>query len=168
MRSTAVVTPSTTTRSVIVEHYARRDVHVVPNNLSAGVSPEELGGHAKRTVVFLGRLTWQKGADRFAELAARVRRTNPRAHFVAYGAGDREGELARSGHVQVAGRLERESRGRAFRDATVLVVPSRHEPFGMAVLEGMRHGVAVVYPQTSGAAKVLASGVQVDRHDVVP
>jgi glycosyltransferase involved in cell wall biosynthesis len=64
------------------------------------------------------------------------------------------------------GSLEWSSRFNAFCDASILVVPSRHEPFGMSILEGMQQGVAVVYPHSAGAAEVLKAGVQVDPRDV--
>ncbi len=53
-----------------------------------------------------------------------------------------------------------------FQDASVLVVPSRHEPFGMVIPEAMRCGVPVVYCQQAGAAEVFSSGIQFDPEDV--
>jgi len=39
--------------------------------------------------------------------------------------------------------------------ADVLVVPSWYEPFGMVVLEGMLHGLAIVAADVGGPAEIL-------------
>jgi glycosyltransferase involved in cell wall biosynthesis len=48
----------------------------------------------------------------------------------------------------------------AFNHASVVVVPSRFEPFGLVILESMRQGVPVIYTASSGAAEVLRSGIR--------
>ena len=45
-----------------------------------------------------------------------------------------------------------------YRAADVLVVPSRYEPFGMVVLEGMLHGLPVVAADVGGPAAIIAHG----------
>lgn len=55
-----------------------------------------------------------------------------------------------------------EKRSSVFEGASVCVVPSRFEPFGMIVLEAMCHGVPVVYPKHSGVAEVINAGLAVD------
>jgi glycosyltransferase involved in cell wall biosynthesis len=60
------------------------------------------------------------------------------------------------------GPLEWNDRSEAYRGASAVLVPSRHEPFGMVVLEAMLHRVPVLYPRTSGAAERLHSGVLID------
>jgi glycosyltransferase involved in cell wall biosynthesis len=62
--------------------------------------------------------------------------------------------------VTFAGGLPWVNRFDAFDRASVVIVPSRFEPFGLVVLEAMSHGVPVIYPKTSGVAEVRSSGVQ--------
>jgi len=45
-----------------------------------------------------------------------------------------------------------------YRDADILVVPSWYEPFGMVVLEGMIHGLAVAASAVGGPAEILKDG----------
>lgn len=42
-----------------------------------------------------------------------------------------------------------------YRTADVLVVPSRYEPFGMVILEGMLHGLPIVAASVGGPAEIL-------------
>jgi glycogen(starch) synthase len=42
--------------------------------------------------------------------------------------------------------------------ADILVVPSRYEPFGMVVLEGMLYGLPIVAADVGGPAAILAHG----------
>lgn len=47
---------------------------------------------------------------------------------------------------------------RWYRLADILVVPSRYEPFGMVVLEGMLHGLVVVAADIGGPAEIIRHG----------
>jgi len=62
--------------------------------------------------------------------------------------------------VSMSGGLQWPRRFEAFDRASVVIVPSRFEPFGLVVLEAMRQGVPVVYPREAGVAEVLRSGVR--------
>jgi glycogen synthase len=42
--------------------------------------------------------------------------------------------------------------------ADILVVPSRYEPFGMVILEGMLHGLAVLAADVGGPSEIIAHG----------
>ena len=57
--------------------------------------------------------------------------------------------------VRLAGGLRWQDRLQAFSQATVVVVPSRSEPFGLVVLEAMECGVPVLYPKHAGVASVI-------------
>ncbi|HYM75769.1 MAG TPA: pentapeptide repeat-containing protein [Candidatus Dormibacteraeota bacterium] len=64
--------------------------------------------------------------------------------------------------VKFNGALSWPNRFDAFERASVVIVPSRFEPFGLVVLEAMGHGVPVLYPRTAGVAEVLQSGIPFD------
>ncbi len=64
--------------------------------------------------------------------------------------------------VTFEGGLQWRNRLQAFDGASVLVVPSRSEPFGMIVLEAMQCGIPVVYDREAGCGEVLHSGIPVD------
>ena len=45
-----------------------------------------------------------------------------------------------------------------YRDANILVVPSWYEPFGMVILEGMLHGLAIAGSAVGGPTEILDHG----------
>jgi glycosyltransferase involved in cell wall biosynthesis len=124
-------------------------------------------------VLFLGRVTRQKGPDYFIDVANQVSRHVPDAQFVMAGSGDmlprmigRAAELGLADRVHFAGGLGGADVARAYQMADVCVMPSVSEPFGLVALESLRHGTPCIVPRTSGAAEVLANAVKVDYWDV--
>ncbi len=119
-----------------------------------------MGRFETKRVVFLGRLSRQKGVDRFCDIAEAVRRAGSSASFEVFGEGEERALLARHG-IMWRGPVGWDKRGEAFRGASAMVVPSRSEPFGMVILEAMQYRVPVIYPIDSGAAEVLENGIKV-------
>ncbi|HEY8256061.1 MAG TPA: glycosyltransferase family 4 protein [Gemmatimonadales bacterium] len=125
------------------------------------------------TVLFLGRVTRQKGPEYFVELAARVSDQVPEAHFILAGTGDllpavieRTVELGLTGKVHFAGAVKGAEVDRLYRAADVCVMPSVSEPLGLVALESLRNGTPCVIPQESGVAEVLRHALRVDFWDV--
>src|SRR6201999_3708049 len=102
----------------------------------------DMGRFETRRVVFLGRLSAQKGLDRFGAIARAVRAELPWARFEVFGDGEDRGQTVVWG-LDYRGPLPWIRRGEAFAGATVAVVPSRAEPFGMVVLEALQHRTPV-------------------------
>ena len=61
-------------------------------------------------------------------------------------------------HIQFTGWLSPSQLSSWYRSADVLVVPSRYEPFGMVILEGMIHGLPIVASNVGGPAEILDHG----------
>lgn len=166
--ASCLVTPSRRTAERLAAHYgvAAERVTVVPNSLSPEEIPmADMGSFEARQVIFLGRLSPQKGPDLFEAVAEQVGRHRPGVSFLAYGEGEDSARLAGRGLVALRDKIEWGARGAAFRGASALLVTSRAEPFGMVILEGMQHRVPVLYPETAGAAEVLESGIRIDPAD---
>ncbi len=115
------------------------------------------------TVLFVGRLTHQKGLDTFLRIAARVARQRPRARFVVVGDGglaERAKERARGlgigGITRFAGFLQGEALEREWREATVYLMPSVSDPFGLTALEASARDLPVLVSDRVGAAEVLS------------
>ncbi len=169
-----VVCVSAYTRSVLARHYPLDldKVRVVHNALTPP-GPTATDGRTTPTVLFLGRLTPQKAPERFLEVAARVAEELPEARFVLAGDGvlrghleERAVELGLAERTSFPGFLAGPALRALFSEASVLVVPSESEPFGMVVLEAMAHGVPVVMPSDCGAAETVQSALKVDSRDV--
>jgi glycosyltransferase involved in cell wall biosynthesis len=125
------------------------------------------------TVLFLGRVTRQKGPDYFIEVAGLVSRLVPEAHFVIAGTGDllpavirRAAELDIADRVHFAGPVQGAEVTRLYRLADVCVMPSVSEPFGLVALESLRLGTPCIMPRNAGAAEVIANAFKVDFWDV--
>ena len=156
-----VVAVSDLTARRVSEEYAiaAEKVETVPNSLSREILRRaESGRFDTRRIVFLGRLTLQKGPDLFVAIAEICRQRNLGMEFWVYGEGEEAVRLAHSA-VSLRGLLDWSVRGQAFAGTSAVLVTSRSEPFGMVVLEAMMHRVPVLFPTYSGIAEQLPEGV---------
>lgn len=126
-----------------------------------------------KIVLFLGRITMQKGPEYFITAAKRVLEKVPHAKFVLAGSGDmalRMIELAASmgigSKVLFTGFLRGPDIEKIYRMADCYVMPSVSEPFGIAALEAISHDVPVILSKTSGASEVLRHVLKVDFWDI--
>lgn len=172
-----VITVSFWTRSIVMRRYnvSPEKIRVVWNGI------ESKGGPAAPTkirasdkiVLFLGRITMQKGPEYFIAAARRVLEKIEDVKFVVAGSGDmatRMIELAAQmgiGHkVLFTGFLRGNDVARAYKMADCYVMPSVSEPFGIAPLEAMSHDVPVIISKQSGVSEALTHVLKVDFWDV--
>ena len=109
------------------------------------------------TVLFCGRLTWQKGADILIDAIPGILNKYGSAKFVFVGDGDQRGFLEnRARHLGVAhavrfvGYRNGSELVKLFKLCDVVCVPSRNEPFGIVVLEAWSAGKPVLATETGG------------------
>lgn len=124
-------------------------------------------------ILFLGRITLQKGPDYFLEVATRVLKAHPEARFVMAGTGDM---MSRVMHRSAAARLgpkflftdflNRRQVDQVLKASDIFIMPSVSEPFGIVPLEAMAHGAASVISKQSGVAEVLENVIKVDFWDI--
>jgi glycosyltransferase involved in cell wall biosynthesis len=127
----------------------------------------------EKIVLFLGRITMQKGPEYFLAAAKKVLEVMDNVKFVMAGSGDmirRTIEMAASmgiGHkVLFTGFLRGADVERVFRMADLYVMPSVSEPFGIAPLEAMSHDVPVIVSKQSGVSEILNHALKVDFWDI--
>ena len=127
---------------------------------------------SKRTVLYLGRLAAMKGVDTFLRAAARVAPAFPDALFVVAGQGpeyprlvDLAVHLGIDDSVLFLGHVTEEERAVLLASASVFVLPSVVEPFGIAALEAMAAGVPTILSKTSGVAEMATNVFAVDFWD---
>jgi glycogen(starch) synthase len=146
-------------------------IRVVHNSVERSVTerPPRVTVSDPPTVLFLGRVTHQKGPDHLLEAARRVIAERPEVRFVIAGDGDMLAHTVRRGaseglaeNVFYTGFLDREQVARAFAVSDLYVMPSVSEPFGIAPLEAVEAGVPVLVSNQSGVAEVLESGMRFD------
>ncbi|HSZ55425.1 MAG TPA: glycosyltransferase [Tepidisphaeraceae bacterium] len=127
----------------------------------------------EKIVLFLGRITMQKGPEYFLAAAKKVLEVMDNVKFVMAGSGDmirRTIEMAASmgiGHkVLFTGFLRGPDVEKVFKMADLYVMPSVSEPFGIAPLEAMSHDVPVIISKQSGVSEVLTHALKVDFWDI--
>jgi glycogen synthase len=175
------------TRVIAVSHYTARMIHQIHGIPLERVDVVHNGAYARPTVnayrdelkddrpmvLFLGRVTFQKGPDYFVEAAAKVLEQVPNARFVMAGNGDmlprlkdRVRELGIESSFAFPGFVRGPDVERLFSTADAYVMPSVSEPFGISALEAMSYDTPVVLSRQSGAAEVLHHALKVDFWDV--
>ncbi len=127
----------------------------------------------EKIVLFLGRITMQKGPEYFVAAAKRVLEKMPDVKFVVAGSGDMARRMIEQaatlgiGHkVLFTGFLRGDDVRRVFRMADCYVMPSVSEPFGIAPLEAICNDVPVIISKQSGVAEVLTHALKVDFWDI--
>ena len=128
----------------------------------------------ERIVLFLGRVTHQKGPGYFLDAARRVLEVDENVRFVVAGTGDlipemieRVADTKMRSKFTFTGFLPREDVKRVFEMASVFVMPSVSEPFGIATLEAISHRVPVIVSAAAGVSEVLKHALKVDFRDSV-
>lgn len=123
-------------------------------------------------VIFVGRLTVQKGPEFFLEVAKKVLSDEPKAVFVLAGQGDLYRHLlvssayaGLSGSMLFAGFLRGKEKDRLYQRADVFVMPSVSEPFGIAALEAALAKTPVIVSKNAGVTEVLPHAFAIDFWD---
>ena len=127
---------------------------------------ERVRAEDNRGVLFIGRLSTEKGADLAATAAALA---GLPISFVGDGS-EAERVQAANPQAKLLGRLDHAGVANALREARIAVMPSRwSEPFGLVALEAIGSGVPVIVSDRSLVASEIASigaGLAVDTRDV--
>jgi glycosyltransferase involved in cell wall biosynthesis len=170
-----VVAVSRRVATICVERYGvdASRIRVVYNGVDSDLRPAPPQHLPGPVVLFLGRVTLQKGPDWFVEAARRVLDVEPDATFVLAGTGDmlprvieRAAELGIAQRFLFPGFVDRERASQLFALADVFVMPSVSEPFGIVPLEAMDRGVPVIVSRQSGSSELLRNALKVDFWDV--
>jgi hypothetical protein len=169
-----IIAVSQYTKNQIALHYGidPSKISVVHNGIEQA-RPERKKHHLKdKLVVFLGRLTNQKGPEFLLETARKVCTVFPRVKFVVAGTGDMFTHLLETSAYHKLGSkfiftgfLSKEKANELLSMADVYFMPSVSEPFGLSALEAAQHQVPSVISNRSGAAEVMPSSLTADFWD---
>ena len=172
-----VVAVSHRTRQTIITRYGIdpgrvRVLHNGVIDLPSGVAIRKKPVFDEKLVVFLGRVTMQKGPEYFVDAAARVVRVFPRVRFVMAGTGDMlPGMMMRICHHRLnryfhfTGFVSEAERSELLSRADLFVMTSVSEPFGLTPVEAAQHEVPLIIPIQSGVSEVLNHAIKVDFWD---
>jgi glycosyltransferase involved in cell wall biosynthesis len=173
-----IIAVSYLTRNIIISRYgvSGNKVEVVYNGVERNGNGNGNGTGIKRNekvVLFLGRITMQKGPDYFLRAAKKVLEKMDNVKFVMAGSGDmmhRAVEMAAGlgigSKVLFTGFLRGEDVQKIYKMADLYVMPSVSEPFGIAPLEALDNDVPVIISKQSGVSEVIRHALKVDFWDV--
>jgi glycosyltransferase involved in cell wall biosynthesis len=126
----------------------------------------------EKLVVFVGRLTRQKGPSNLVDIASKVIHSSPGVRFAVVGKGDQTEEMIdkssafRIGdHFHLTGFQKTENVHYLLSMADAYCMPSVSEPFGLSAVEAVQFGVPCVISKQSGVAEVLHGAMKFDYWD---
>lgn len=126
----------------------------------------------KKVVLFVGRLSFQKGAEYLIKAAGEVVKRVKNAVFIIVGSGGEEArlldlvcKLGLQRHFYFTGFLRDEELYSLYRVAHIFVMPSLSEPFGIAALEAASCGIPIILSKNSGVKEVLKNVFLIDFWD---
>lgn len=174
-----VIAVSRFTKDMIVAKYgiSPEKIEVVHNaidNVSAcGGNISSFSFPGKSIVLFVGRMTLQKGPDYFVAAARKVLEQEKNVVFVMAGDGDmyhavieQAARLGIAHHFSFTGFLRGGDLTRLYRSADIFVMPSISEPFGLTALEALKNRAPVLISRQTGVGEVLSHCLKVDFWDV--
>ena len=170
-----IIAVSQFTKNKIVEHYSINPDKITVVHNAVEFNDNRFDKAAEKIckddkiVLFLGRITIQKGPDWFLKAAKRVLEFRPNVKFLVAGSGDMEGymieEAAKLGiadKVLFTGFLKGKDVDKIYSMADLYVMPSISEPFGITPLEAMRNNTPVLISKQSGVSEVINNALKVD------
>lgn len=170
-----IIAVSSYTQNLLVKEYGiTPDKITVLHNGTFHARPEGRFDGAKHhpLVLFLGRLTVQKGATYFIQAAKRVAKKDPSVRFVVAGEGyllpqliNQACDFGLADRMMFAGKVTSSEAKKLYAKADCFVMPSVSEPFGLVALEAITHGAPVVLSRQSGASEVVRNSLLVDFWD---
>jgi glycosyltransferase involved in cell wall biosynthesis len=171
-----VIANSQRLKDEVIKHYAidPAKIEVVHWGIDTDEKPaHQPAGWTEPTVLFLGRMTIQKGPEYFVQAASKVLEQDPDVRFVMVGSGDKlpeiinlAAELGIADKIMFTGALTGEDVNKAFSMADLFVMPSVSEPFGLVALEAMHNRTPAIISNQSGVAEVMHHCMKTDFWDV--
>lgn len=174
-----IIAVSYFTKNIIINRYGISEdkVEVVHNGIERNKLcqrfTEETGiKNDEKIVLFMGRITMQKGPEYFLLAAKKVLEVMDNVKFIMAGSGDlmnkaveMAANLGIGNKVLFTGFLRGEDVQKIYRMADLFVMPSVSEPFGLVPLEALGNDVPVIISKQSGVSEVLSHALKVDFWD---
>jgi D-inositol-3-phosphate glycosyltransferase len=175
-RATHIICASDAVRHEFLQSYKSKSTTVTPGVDTSFFTPS--AKLAQDTVLYVGSLKktdTHKGVDRLLRAFVAVRTKRPSAQLVFVGAGDTDYFGGMAAQLQIAdavtftGGLYGRDLLDAYHDASVFVLPSSNESFGMVIVEAMASGLPVVSTNVGAIPTIIEdgrSGYIIDPYDI--
>lgn len=175
MRQADRVLPvSAYTKNSIINHYGIPAEKIFPvyNALDENTVYRSARDDTDKRILFLGRITRQKGPEFLLETMVKLCRRMPEARFIVAGNGDQadwlKSEVRDAGldqQVTFTGFVKREQVTELLAASDAYFMPSVSEPFGLSALEAAQFHVPCVISKQSGVSEVLHNVLKADCWD---
>ena len=163
------------TGNILISHYgvSRHKIRAIYNGIEADETFKKEKAFPEKMVLFIGRLTGQKGPEYFLDIATKIYKKFKNVRFVIAGTGEKLSYLLEDGayrqigsRVHFTGFIDREKIRELLSMADVYCMPSVSEPFGLTALEAANFDVPTVISERSGVAEVLTGSLKADFWDI--
>lgn len=120
----------------------------------------ESGDRNRINVLYVGRLTKEKGAELLAESFLAARAKDKRLHLVLAGGGPEEQMLREKlgEHATFLGWVEGDELARVYASADLFLFASRTDTFGQVLLEAQASGLPVIAVAEGGPCSIIDDG----------
>jgi glycogen synthase len=163
-------------RETLIHYYpwSGDKVRIVGNGIDDGAEPRKAAKKAtpdrSLLVIYSGRLVNRKGIAELLAAIPAVLDEEPTTRFILAGGPPGVNGEALKRHwlspalspywtqIHFTGWLAPHQIAELYAAADLLVVPSRYEPFGMVVLEGMLYGLPILAAAVGGPSEILDHG----------
>jgi len=179
MKADKIIAVSNFTKNKIIYNYLipKNKIQVVHNGIEFNKKQRKPKNYKQikknKMVLFLGRVTLQKGPDYFLYAAKRTLKIDPNITFVIAGSGDMQpfiiekaAELGIADKVLFTGFVNGNNVNKLYQLADLYVMPSVSEPFGITPLESLKNNTPVLISNQSGVSEVLNNCLKVDFWDI--
>jgi len=149
-------------------------IRIIPNGVNTtnfqlknrSYRREDYASPNEQIVLYVGRLVREKGVQVLIDAIPHVLRYHPNSKFVIAGRGPYEKNLRNqaaaagvANRIYFTGYINDDLRNTLYSWASVAVIPSLYEPFGIVALEAMAAQAPVVVSDTGGLGEIVRHGM---------
>lgn len=123
-------------------------------------------GHKRKYIFAIGRLCYKKGFDILINAFKLVTAQIDDIDLFIAGSGPDEARLREiittsglQGRVKLYGYTDRKTTAELFKGCEFVIVPSRHEAFGLIILEAMASGKIVIASRSGGPQEIIGHDI---------
>jgi hypothetical protein len=169
-----VLPVSSFTRSAILQHYGidAEKIRPVYNAIESEAVFRVKRDDQEKRVLFLGRITRQKGPKFLLETMIKLSAVMPDVKFFIAGTGDQESQLKEGvknagleDRAVFTGYVQRDEVLKLLASCDAYFMPSVSEPFGLSALEAAQFHLPCVLSKQSGVSEVLHNVLKADCWD---
>ena len=179
MQADRVLPVSNFTKQCIVNHYGidAEKISPVYNGYDSDFNLKNrkakfTNRKKEKKVLFLGRITSQKGPEYLVETAQKLFTKMDNVKVCIAGTGDMKQHLEYlvnknnlQDKVEFTGFLNKEGVKKLLSETDAYIMPSVSEPFGLSAVEAAQYNIPCVISKQSGAAEVMPNTLQADYWD---